>query len=67
MRLLIGKLGIVNWFLLGAAGYLCIASGRDWYVVALLTGATVLCLFIVDRLMGHFVPLINVSKQQHDA
>ena len=63
MRLLIGKLGIVNWLLLGAAGYLCIVAGRDWYVVVLLTSGTVLCLFVIERLIGNFVPLINVSER----
>lgn len=64
MRLLIGKLGIVNWLLLGVAGYLCIVAEREWYVVVLLTGGTVVSLFVIDRLIGTFVPLINVSEQR---
>ena len=64
MRLLIGALGIVNWLLLGTAGYLCIVAGREWYVVALIAGGTVLVLFVIDRLIGKFVPLINVSERR---
>ena len=64
MRLLIGKLGIVNWLLLGVAGYLCIVAEREWHVVVLLTGGTVVSLFVIDRLIGTFVPLINVSEQR---
>lgn len=64
MRFLIGEPGMVKWILLAAAGYLCISAGREWYVVLLLTGGTICCSILFDRLIGKFVPLINVSEHR---
>lgn len=62
IRLLIGELGLVKWLLFGTAVYLAICVGREWYVVALLTGGAVVCSLLLDKLIGNFVPLIRVSE-----
>jgi len=64
MRLLIGNLGVINWLFLGCAVWFGVSVGRQWYIVMLLTGGTVLCLFLIDRLIGNFVPLVDVSKHR---
>lgn len=67
LRLLVGDLGVVKWLMLGMAVWLGVSVGPQWYVVALLTCGTVLCLFVIDRLIGEFVPLVDVSKHGRDS
>jgi len=62
MRLLIGDTRAVEWILLGTAAWLGVFVVQQWYIVAFLTGGVVLCLFLIDRLVGNFVPLIDVLK-----
>ena len=59
IRLLIGELGRVKWILLGMAGYLCVIAGHQWYLIVLLTVGTVLCSFVISRLLGSFKPLVR--------
>ena len=65
IQLLIGRLGHVKWLLLAIAGFLCVYAGGHWYLIVLLTGGTVLCCSVVDRLIGRFRPLIRVSDHEH--
>ena len=64
MQLLIGDIRTVKWLLLGTAACLGVSVGPQWYLVAFFTGGTVLCLFLIDRLIGNFVPLVDISKCQ---
>lgn len=62
MRLLIGELGLIKWILLGVAAYLGYIAAEQWYLIALLAGGTLVCSFLIARLVGDFVPVVAGVK-----
>jgi hypothetical protein len=62
IRLLLGKLGLVRYLLLIAPAILCYAAyaaGKEWHLVVIITGGTIICSHLIARLIGDFRPLIR--------
>jgi hypothetical protein len=65
LRLLVGaqELKHVKYICLGIAAYLFYLAGRQWYLIVLITGGTVLCSILIARLIGPFVPVTHQRKR----
>lgn len=62
IRLLVGlegELANLKFIFLIIAGYLCYRAGEQWYLIVLLTAGTLLCSFLIARLIGPSVPVIR--------
>ena len=62
IRVMVGDLRRFTYIFLAAAGHLCYAAGEQWYVVVLLALGTLLCSFLMARLIGDFAPVIRDVK-----
>jgi hypothetical protein len=62
LRLLVGDLGPLKYTFFIIAGHLGYVAGEQWYVVAILVGGTLLCSFLINRLLGEFAPVIRGVK-----
>lgn len=62
IRLLLGKLGALKYLLLIAPailGYTAYVAEREWHLVVIVTAGTIICSYVITRLIGDFRPLIH--------
>jgi hypothetical protein len=64
IQLLAGNVVPFRWLLLVAV-VCALLSGRQWYGFVTLAVGTGLCLIVMDRYVGWFVPLLDPSSQHH--
>jgi hypothetical protein len=62
LRLLVGDLGPMKYSFWIVTGQLCHVAGEEWYLVVFLAVGTLLCSYLIARLMGDFAPLVRGVK-----